>query len=58
MSSTICGAFAYTVTNNDGTAIDASVFTFTLGSGTDPNTFSISTSNTAKVGVYTIILTG
>jgi hypothetical protein len=58
MSSTICGAFAYTVTNNDGTVIDASVFIFTLGSGTNPDTFSISTSNAAKVGVYTIKLTG
>jgi hypothetical protein len=32
MSDTICGAFTYSMTNSDSTAIDTSVFTFTLGS--------------------------
>jgi hypothetical protein len=58
MSNTICGALTYSMTNSDSTAIDTSVFTFTLGSSGAANILVISTTNIAKVGSYSLVLSG
>ena len=49
-----CNSFTYFATYADSTALDTSTFTF------NPTTlvFSVSTSNVAKVGIYSIMITG
>jgi hypothetical protein len=55
-STALCGSLTYLATNSDGTAIDSSVFTFTSTPGS--LNIAISTTNTLKVGSYTIKVNG
>jgi hypothetical protein len=43
MTNTICGTFTYTATNNNGSPIDSTVFTFTPGTGASASTLDIYT---------------
>jgi hypothetical protein len=55
MSGTICGAFIYSITYSDGSAIDTSVFTFNSAGSMTLNTY---TTLTSKVNNYALQITG
>jgi hypothetical protein len=58
MLNSICGDFTYTATNNDGSAINSSIFTFTGGVITTASILTFVTTNPALAGIYLIKVSG
>jgi hypothetical protein len=56
MLDSICGTFTYNLLNNDGSALDTSLYTFTLGALANPHTLSIYTTLISKVNNYVLKL--
>lgn len=54
VSAGACSTVTYTLTNNDNSAIDASVFTFTASTPS----LVVSTSSAGKIATYNLKLTG
>jgi hypothetical protein len=50
-----CGAFVYSLSNNDNSAFDSTVFTFP---STSIPTINVQTNNLAKVAIYTLKVIG